>query len=223
VVRVPEFSTELCGGTHVRATGEIGLFKIVAQGGVAAGVRRIEAVTGPGAYQQVKREEHVLAEAAARMKARPLELVEKVEKLTEAARDLEREVQRLQGRLLGRTLEGLLERVTDVEGVRVVGALVEATDVKGMRELGDRLRERLESGVIALAMQADGKVTWVTMVTKDLVGRLHAGNLARELAKLTGGGGGGRPDVAEAGGKEPARIPDALGKLPELVSGQLKR
>jgi alanyl-tRNA synthetase len=223
VVRVPEFSTELCGGTHVRATGEIGLFKIVAQGGVAAGIRRIEAVTGPGAYQQVKREEQVLAEAAARVKARPLELVEKVEKLTEAARDLEREVQRLQGRLLGRTLEALLERVTDVEGVRVVGALVEAADVKGMRELGDRLRERLESGVIALAMQADGKVAWVTMVTKDLVGRLHAGNLARELAKLTGGGGGGRPDVAEAGGKEPARIPDALGKLPELVSGQLKR
>jgi alanyl-tRNA synthetase len=222
VVRVPEFSTELCGGTHVRATGEIGLFKIVAQGGVAAGIRRIEAVTGPGAYQQVKREEHVLAEAAARVKARPLDLVEKVEKLTETTRDLEREVQRLQGRLLGRTLEGLLERVTDVEGVRVVGALVEATDVKGMRELGDRLRDRLESGVIALAMQADGKVTWVTMVTKDLVGRLHAGNLARELAKLTGGGGGGRPDMAEAGGKDPARIPDALGKLPELVTGQLK-
>ena len=108
VVSVPEFSTELCGGTHVEATGEIGLFKIVAQGGVAAGVRRIEAVTGPGAYQHVKREAQVLTETAARLKARPLELVDKVEKLAETSRDLEREVQRLQARLLGGTLERLL-------------------------------------------------------------------------------------------------------------------
>jgi alanyl-tRNA synthetase len=221
VVNVPEFSTELCGGTHVGATGEIGLFKIVAQGGVAAGVRRIEAVTGPGAYQHVKREAQVLTETAARLKARPLELVEKVEKLAETSRDLEREVQRLQARLLGGTLERLLAGAAEVEGVRVVGALVEAADGKGMRDLGDRLRDRLQSGVVALAMQADGKVSWVTMVTKDLVGRLHAGHLARDLAKLTGGGGGGRPDMAEAGGKDPARIPDALAKLSELIRGQL--
>ena len=222
VVSVPEFSTELCGGTHVAATGEIGLFKIVSQGGVAAGVRRIEAVTGPGAYQHVKREAHVLAETAARLKARPMELADKVDKLTETSRDLEREVQRLQARLLSGTLEHLLQGTVDVNGVRVVGALIEAADSKGMRELGDRLRDRLQSGVVALAMQTDGKVTWVTMVTKDLTGRIHAGNLARELAKLTGGGGGGRPDIAEAGGKDPAKIPEALGKLPELVSGQLK-
>jgi alanyl-tRNA synthetase len=222
VVSVPEFSTELCGGTHVGATGEIGLFKIVAQGGVAAGVRRVEAVTGPGAYQHIKREAQVLTETAARLKARPLELVEKVEKLAETSRDLEREVQRLQARLLGGTLERLLAGAADVDGVRVVGALVEAADAKGMRELGDRLRDRLQSGVVALAMQGDGKVTWVTMVTKDLTGRLHAGHLARDLAKLTGGGGGGRPDMAEAGGKDPGRIPDALATLSELVRGQLK-
>ena len=221
VVRVQDFSTELCGGTHVGATGEIGLFKVVSQGGVAAGVRRVEAVTGPGAYQHVKREEHVLTETAARLKARPMELAEKVDKLAEAARDLEREVQRLQTRLLGGTLERLLESAVDVNGIRVVGALVEAADSKGMRELGDRLRDRLQRGVVALAMQGDGKVTWVTMVTKDLAGRVHAGNLARELAKLTGGGGGGRPDMAEAGGKDPARIPEALAKLPTLVSGQM--
>ena len=222
VVRVPEFSTELCGGTHVGATGEIGLFKVVSQGGVAAGVRRIEAVTGPGAYEHVKREAHVLAETAARLKARPMELADKVDKLAETSRDLEREVQRLQARLLSGTLERLLQSTLDVNGVRVVGALVEAADSKGMRELGDRLRDRLQSGVVALAMQADGKVTWVTMVTKDLAGRVHAGNLARELAKLTGGGGGGRPDMAEAGGKDPGKIPEALAKLPELISGQLQ-
>jgi alanyl-tRNA synthetase len=221
VVSVPEFSTELCGGTHVEATGEIGLFKILAQGGVAAGVRRIEAVTGPGAYQHMKREAQVLTETAARLKARPLELVEKVEKLAETSRDLEREVQRLQARLLGGTLERLLAGAVDVDGVRVVGALVEATDTKGMRELGDRVRDRLQRGVVALAMHGDGKVTWVTMVTKDLTGRLHAGHLARDLAKLTGGGGGGRPDMAEAGGKDPARIPDALAKLVDLVRGQM--
>jgi len=221
VVSVPEFSTELCGGTHVEATGEIGLFKILAQGGVAAGVRRIEAVTGPGAYQHMKREAQVLTETAARLKARPLELVEKVEKLAETSRDLEREVQRLQARLLGGTLERLLAGAVDVDGVRVVGALVEATDAKGMRELGDRVRDRLQRGVVALAMHGDGKVAWVTMVTKDLTGRLHAGHLARDLAKLTGGGGGGRPDMAEAGGKDPARIPDALAKLVDLVRGQM--
>jgi alanyl-tRNA synthetase len=222
VVSVPDFSTELCGGTHVGGTGEIGLFRVVSQGGVAAGVRRIEAVTGPGAYQQVKREAQVLAEAAARLKARPLELADKVEKLAETSRDLEREVQRLQARMLGGELEHVLQGARVVSGIRVVGALVEAADSKGMRELGDRVRDRLQSGVIALAMQADGKVTWVTMVTKDLTGKIHAGHLARDLAKLTGGGGGGRPDVAEAGGKDPAKIPEALAKLPELIAGQLK-
>jgi alanyl-tRNA synthetase len=222
VVSVREFSTELCGGTHVGATGEIGLFKIVSQGGVASGVRRIEAVTGPGAYQHVKREERVLAETAARLKARPLELPDKVDKLAEAGRDLEREVQRLQTRLLGGTIERLVQAASEVSGVRVVGALVEAADPKGMRELGDRLRERLQSGVVALAMQADGRVAWVAMVTKDLVGRLHAGHLARDLARMTGGGGGGRPDMAEAGGKDPAKIPEALAKLPELIAGQLE-
>ena len=222
VVSVQDFSTELCGGTHVGATGEIGLFKVVAQAGVAAGVRRIEAVTGPGAYQHVKWEAQVLAEAAARLKTRPHELADKAEKLADANRDLEREIQRLQARLLGGTLERLLQSATEVNGVRLVGALVEAADSKGMRELGDRLRERLQSGVVVLAMQGDGKVTWVTMVTKDLAGRIHAGHLARDVAKLTGGGGGGRPDMAEAGGKDPSKIPDALAKLPELVAGQLK-
>ena len=223
VVTVPAFSIELCGGTHVGATGEIGLFKITSQGGVASGVRRIEAFTGPGALRHVKQEEQVLAEVAERIKARPLELPEKVEKLTGAARELEREVQRLQGRLAAGTLDTLLQRVQEVDGIRVVGSLVDLRDSKGMRELGDRLRDRLGSGVVVLATQVGERVTWVTMVTKDLVPRLHAGHLARDLAKLTGGGGGGRPDVAEAGGKDPSRIPDALSRLPELVRAQLQK
>jgi alanyl-tRNA synthetase len=223
VVTVPDFSLELCGGTHVAATGEIGLFKLVSQGGVAAGVRRIEAFTGPGAFRHVKHEEQVLLEAAERIKARPLELSEKVEKLAGSARELEREIQRLQGRLAAGTLEGILRQAVEVDGVRVVASLVDLRDPKGMRELGDRLRGELGSGVVVLASQAGERVTWVTMVTKDLTAKLHAGHLARDLARLTGGGGGGRPDVAEAGGKDPSRIPEALAKLPDLVRDQLSK
>jgi alanyl-tRNA synthetase len=223
VVTVEAFSQELCGGTHIKATGEIGLFKIVGQGGVAAGVRRIEAVTGPGAYQHVRREEGILAESAARLKSRPLELVEKVEKLAEANRELERERERLQARLAGGTLEQFLAATRDVDGVRVAAGRVESMDAKGMRELGDRLRDRLGSGVVVLVAEGESRLVWVTMVTKDLVGRLHAGHLARELATLTGGGGGGRPDMAEAGGKDPARIGEALEKLPGLVRAQLAK
>jgi alanyl-tRNA synthetase len=221
VVSVEEFSQELCGGTHVRATGEIGLFKILSQGGVAAGVRRIEAVTGPGAYQHVKREESVLAESAARLKTRPLELAEKVEKLAEANRDLERELQRLRARLAGGVLEGLVAGAQDVDGVRVAAGRVDSLDAKGMRELGDLARARLGSGVVVLVAQAEARVLWVTMVTKDIAGKVHAGNLARDLAAITGGGGGGRPDMAEAGGKDPSRIAEALLKLPEILRHQL--
>ncbi|MBI4573312.1 MAG: alanine--tRNA ligase [candidate division NC10 bacterium] len=223
VVTVPDFSVELCGGTHVGATGEIGLFKIVSQGGVASGVRRIEAFTGPGAFRHVRQEEQVLAEAAERVKARPLELTEKLEKLTGTTRELEREIQRLQSRLAAGTLEGLIREAKDVDGIRVVASVVDLRDPKGMRDLGDRLREQLGSGVVILASQAGERVTWVTMVTRDLTSRLHAGHLARDLAVLTGGGGGGRPDVAEAGGKDPSRIPDALSKLPDLVRTQLNK
>jgi alanyl-tRNA synthetase len=223
VVRVPEFSIELCGGTHVGATGEIGLFKIVSQGGVASGVRRIEAFTGPGAFRHVKQEEQVLTEAAERIKARPLELSEKVEKLTGTARELEREIHRLQGRLAAKDVEGLLQQVQDIDGVKVVSAQVDLRDAKAMRELGDRLRERLKSGVVVLVSQESDRVTWVTMVTKDLTSKLHAGHLARELATATGGSGGGRPDIAEAGGKDPSGIPGALSRLRDLIGGQLSR
>lgn len=203
------------------ATGEIGLFKLASQGGVASGVRRIEAVTGPGAFHHVKHEERVLSEAAERIKARPLELSEKVEKLTGAARDLEREVQRLQGKLAAGEMDRLLSQRRDVDGVHVVAAAVELLDSKGMRELGDRLRESLQSGVVVLVAHTGDRVTWLSMVTKDLTSRLHAGKLAQALAKMTGGGGGGRPEMAEAGGKDPSRIPEALEKLPDIIRAQL--
>ena len=221
VVTVPDFSVELCGGIHVGATGEIGLFKLTSQGGVASGVRRIEAFTGPGALHYVKQEEQVLAEAAERIKARPLELTEKVEKLSGAARELEREVQRLQGKLAMGELDRLLSQRKEIDGIQVVASALELLDSKGMRELGDRVRETLRSGVVVLVSQTGERVTWLTMVTKDLTSRVHAGRLAQALAKMTGGGGGGRPDMAEAGGKDTSRIPGALEKLPELIRAQL--
>jgi alanyl-tRNA synthetase len=223
VVSVPDFSVELCGGSHVAATGEIGLFKLVSQGGVAAGVRRVEAVTGPGAFRHVKQEERVLLEAAERIKARPLELPEKVEKLVGSARELEREIQRLQGRLAAGTLEALLQKAQEVDGIQVVSAEVPLRGAKAMRELGDRLRERQKSGVIVLANGEGDRVVWVVMVTKDLTVKLHAGHLVRELATATGGSGGGRPDVAEAGGKDASKIPGAFDMLPSLVRGQLRK
>jgi alanyl-tRNA synthetase len=136
---------------------------------------------------------------------------------------MEREIQRLQGRLAAGTLDALLQKTQDVDGIRVVSAEVPLRDAKAMRELGDRLRERLQSGVVVLANGEGDRVVWVAMVTKDLTAKLHAGHLVRELAAATGGSGGGRPDVAEAGGKDPSKIPGALGTLPSLVRGQLRK
>ncbi len=215
-------SIELCGGTHAKASGEIGLIKIVAEGGVAAGVRRLEAATGPGAYEHQRRQETALREAADLLKAKPLELPERVGKVVGSAREMEREMERLRQGVARRLLDDALAAARPVEGVTVVAARADDLDVKGLRELGDRIKDKVGTGVVALAAAGEGKVSWVVMVTKDLTKRLHAGKLAKALAEATGGGGGGRPDLAEAGGKDPARIPEALAGVPALVAQQLR-
>ncbi len=216
-VTVPGFGLELCGGTHVQAIGEIGLFKIASEGGVAAGIRRIEANTGPGAYDYLLREEAALQESADALKARPLELPEKVDKLTQRGGELEREIQRLRSRVAATVVEELLKKVEAVEGLRVVRGRVEHFDQKGLRDLVDRVRTKLGSGVVVLGTLADNKVAWVAGITPDIVPRVHAGKLVREMARMTGGEGGGRADLAEAGGKDPSRLDHALGHVPELV------
>ncbi|MCZ6479528.1 MAG: alanine--tRNA ligase [candidate division NC10 bacterium] len=216
-VTVPGFGLELCGGTHVQAIGEIGLFKIASEGGVAAGIRRIEANTGPGAYDYLLREEAALQESADALKARPLELPEKVDRLTQRGGELEREIQRLRSRVAATVVEGLLKKVEAVEGLRVVRGRVEHFDQKGLRELVDRVRTKLGSGVVVLGTLADNRVAWVAGITPDIVPRVHAGKLVREMARMTGGEGGGRADLAEAGGKDPSRLDHALGQVPELV------
>ncbi|MEE9173185.1 MAG: alanine--tRNA ligase [candidate division NC10 bacterium] len=211
------FGLELCGGTHVEAIGEIGLFKIASEGGVAAGIRRIEAYTGPGAYDYLLREEAALQKSADALKARPLDVPEKVERLSRRGGELEQEIQRLRSRLASSLIEDLLKRVETIEGLRVVRARVEHLDQKGLRDLVDRIRTKLGSGLVVLGTVVDNRVSWVAGGTPDIAPKVHAGQLVRELARMTGGDGGGRADLAEAGGKDPSRLDQALGHLPKLV------
>jgi len=217
VVSVPDFSIELCGGTHTKATGEIGLFKIAHETGIAAGIRRIEALTGPGAFQHLKQEEEVLHESADRLKTKPMEVPEKVDRLFDSTRALEREVQQLRARLGAGIAEELLKRAKDVSGVTVVAGRADGFDPRALRELADRLKDKIGSGVIVLGSSSDRRVSWVAMVTLDLTARLQAGKLIKEVAAITGGSGGGRADLAEAGGKDPEKLDQALSLVPELV------
>ncbi len=216
-VAIPGFGLELCGGTHVQAIGEIGIFKIASEGGVAAGIRRIEAYTGPGAYDYLLKEEAALQESAEALKARPFELPEKVDRLTQRGGELEREIQRLRSRLAATVVEELLKQAETIEGLRVVRGRVEHFDQKGLRDLVDRIRTKLGSGVVVLAALANDRVAWVAGITPDIVPRVHAGKLVREMARMTGGDGGGRADLAEAGGKDPSRLDQALGHIPGVI------
>ncbi|HEV8662308.1 MAG TPA: alanine--tRNA ligase [Candidatus Methylomirabilis sp.] len=222
LVAIPEFGAELCGGTHCQAIGEIGLFKIAGEAGVAAGIRRIEAVTGPGAYRYLRAEEEALQESAERLKAKPLDLPGRVEKLAETTRQLERDVQRLRAQVAGGLAQEALARAQAVDGVRVVTARADDLDTRGLRELGDQIRAKLTRGVIVLGAAGEGRVAWVAMVTPDLKGTVHAGHLVRAVARLTGGDGGGRPDLAEAGGKDPGQIEAALRAVEGIVRRMLR-
>jgi alanyl-tRNA synthetase len=217
VIRIGDFSTELCGGTHLDTTGQIGLFKVVSEGAVASGVRRIEAVTGADALRHVGREEAALRESAGLLKIPPLELPRRVQKLIDEQKQLEKQLAQLEARLARSRAEDLVSSAREVAGVPVLAARIDGLDPDGLRSVVDTLRERLGSGVICLGAVVDGKVNLVASVSKDLTGRFPAGQLVREVAKLVGGGGGGRPDLAQAGGKEPAKLDEALAAVPRWV------
>jgi alanyl-tRNA synthetase len=215
VVGMGDFSTELCGGTHVRHTGDIGLFKIVSESGVAAGVRRVEAVTGEGALAWVQEQEARLAEAAAVLKAPVAELTARIAQLQENARSLERELARLKSKLAASQGDDLADQAVEVKGrsgelLRVLAATLEGADAKTLRETIDKLKDRLKSAAIVLGAVGDGKVTLIAGVTADLTGKVKAGELVNYVAQQVGGKGGGRPDMAQAGGNEPAKLPAAL-------------
>jgi alanyl-tRNA synthetase len=217
VVTVGDFSKELCGGIHVGATGEIGLFKVISESGIAAGVRRIEAVTGPEAMARFLDLEKKLNALAQTVNTAPDELMTKLTKILARQKELEREVSQLTAKLTVNDLDSMVANALDVDGVKVVVQEVTIDSPKTMREIGDKIREKLVSGVAVLGGVTQGKVSLLVIVTKDLTKRFHAGNLVKEIAALVGGSGGGRPDMAQAGGTMVDKLPAALGEVASLL------
>ena len=217
VVGMGSFSRELCGGTHVKRTGEIGFLKIVHESAIAAGVRRIEAVTGNAAVAHVRRAGDELRKTAGLLRIGLLETADRTEKLLRRERELEKEIEALKGKLAAKDSGDLMGRVRQIHGIDVLATVVEASDVKTLRDLGDKLRDRLRSGIILLGSRADGKAMLLCLVTKDLNDRYHAGKIIQAIAPLVGGSGGGRPDMAQAGGPKPDLLEKALDKLPDLL------
>jgi alanyl-tRNA synthetase len=221
VVTVESFSKELCGGTHCRQTGDIGLFRIVSETGVAAGVRRIEAQTGSGALAHMKKLETDIRELSDLLKVGQSELVAKTRKVMTQLKDKERELEELKLKMAsGSAIEATAKTIA---GIQVHVQRTDGLDVNGMRALADQLRDKLKSGVVALGAANDGKVSLLVVVTKDLIARLKAGDLIKEMAVEVGGTGGGRPEMAQAGGKDPAKLDVALEKVFGLVERMLER
>jgi alanyl-tRNA synthetase len=219
VIRIGDFSTELCGGTHLDATGQIGLFKVTDEGAVASGVRRIEAVTGEHALAHVGREETALRESAGLLKIPPLELPRRLAALLEDQKRLEKQLAQLETKLARNQAQDLVTAAKQVAGVPVLVARLDGLDPDGLRSVVDTLRDRLPSGIILLGSAVDGKVNLVAAVSKDLAKRFPAGRLVQEIAKMVGGGGGGRPDLAQAGGKDVSKLDEALA----TVAGWVER
>jgi alanyl-tRNA synthetase len=224
VVTIPDpqaprgfYSKELCGGTHVHRIGDVGVLKIVSEQSVAAGVRRIEAVTGTGALEHYQNQARILSALASQLNVGEDAILGAVEKLSATAKQLEKELETQKRKGALSQLDELAAKVQNVKGVKLVAAEVEKVDREGLRQLVDSLRQKLGSGVIALGMPDDGKVALIVAVTKDLTGKVHAGKLIQALAKQVGGSGGGRPDLAEAGGKDTAALKSALAGIPALL------
>ncbi|HVO93590.1 MAG TPA: alanine--tRNA ligase [Terriglobales bacterium] len=217
VVKMGDFSTELCGGTHVHASGEIGLFKLHSEGGVAAGVRRVEALTGEGALDLIHDYEQRLKEIGDLVRGSADDAVEKVQKLLDRQKELEKEIDKLRGQFEKDQIPALLAQKQSVNGAQVVISRVDGLDGKQLRDIADQLKDNLGSGVVVLASAGAGGVNLVATVSKDLTKRYQAGNIVKELAAMVGGGGGGRPDFAQAGGKDPTRIDAALKRAEELI------
>ncbi|KQZ39555.1 alanine--tRNA ligase [Duganella sp. Root1480D1] len=214
-------SKELCGGVHVHRTGDIGLFKIVSEGGVAAGIRRVEAVTGEGALALVQGMARKLNEAAAALKSNPEELTAKIGAVQDQVKSLEKELAALKSKLASGQGDELVNKAVDVKGLKVLAATMEGADVTALRETMDKLKDKLKSAAIVLASVSDGKVSLIAGVTADSIGKVKAGELVNFVAQQVGGKGGGRPDMAQAGGTNPDALPGALGGVAAWVESRI--
>ena len=223
VVKMGDFSTELCGGTHVANTSEISAFKIIAESGIAAGVRRIEALTSDALYAYYDKLEEIINEAAALLKTNAAGLTEKITHLQAEVKELHNENESLKSKAAQDALGDVMDRVEEVNGVKLLATALENVDMNGLRDLGDQLKEKLGEGVVVLASANEGKVSLIAMATDGAMKQgAHAGNLIKAIAAKVGGGGGGRPNMAQAGGKNPAGIPDAIAAAKEALAGQIK-
>ena len=221
VLGMGEFSTELCGGTHVQRTGDIGLFKIVMESGVAAGIRRVEAVTGEGALNWVQQLDARVHEVAATLKVQPHELTQRVAQMQDVIKALEKELATLKSKLASSQGEDLASQAIEINGVKIVAALLEGADIKILRETLDKLKDKLKSAAIVLAAVADGKVMLIAGVTADITDKVKAGELVNAVAQQVGGKGGGRADMAQAGGTQPESLATALSSVSAWVKGKL--
>ncbi|MDA8227272.1 MAG: alanine--tRNA ligase [Desulfitobacterium hafniense] len=217
VVRMGNLSKELCGGTHVHSTGEIGLVKIISEAGIGAGLRRIEAVAGLETLAYTRSLENQAQELAQTLKAQPSDVIKRVSGLMTQVKELEREIQQLHSKLAKSEVQTLLDRVQDIDGVPVLAAKVQAPDMDSLRQMADMLKDKLNEGVLVLGSVAEGKVNLVTVVNPVGLRGLHAGQIIKEVAKITGGGGGGRPDMAQAGGKDPSKLGEALDQVQTII------
>lgn len=222
LVMVGDFSKELCAGTHVRRTGNIGMFKIIHEGGVAAGIRRIEALARGALLEHIRQEDATIRSIGELLKAKPGEELPRVERLLAQVKELEKEISRLKDRLASQATGDILSDVREIAGVKVLAVRMDGTDVEALRAVADRLRQKLGTAALLLASASQGKVTLLCALTKDIAGkRLHAGELVKAVAKVVGGGGGGRPDMAQAGGKETGKVEEAMDLFYRLVEKAL--
>ncbi|MFP4697618.1 MAG: alanine--tRNA ligase [Eubacteriales bacterium] len=222
VVKMGEYSKELCGGTHVNDTSELNTFKIMSESGIAAGVRRIEAFTSINAINYYKNQEELLMNATELLKTEPTLLIKKIENILKDNKKLQQENEKLKNEIAQGAVGNLFDNVEEVKGVKLLAVKIDNMDMNGLRNLGDKFKNKLGSGVVVLATSKDNKVNLITMATDDVIKNgAHAGNLIREIAKIVGGGGGGRPNMAQAGGKLPEKIEEALSKAKEILTQQL--
>jgi alanyl-tRNA synthetase len=217
VVSLSDFSKELCGGTHTGHTGDIGLFKIIEESSIASGIRRIEAVTGSAAVRYIQKNTKLVQDTARLLKEHPDAVPQRIEKILLHQKTLEKEAEQLKAKIASLSADGAEEEARSIDGIKVLARKVTADTPASLRGLADKFKDKIKSGIITLGSVADSKVFLIVVVTKDLTDRFHAGDIVKQVASVVGGSGGGRPDMAQAGGTEPDKLDQALEKVYEVV------